>query len=79
MYSNFAIFRHLHTLSSSRNDVLISAHSLLITALSSAAVRAALICLIKSLSRIGVGIRTKKEEKPPKNSYDTKQTKMDKY
>lgn len=65
MYNNLAMFRHLQTLSSSRKDVLISAHSLLITALSSAAVLAALICLIKSLSRIGVGIRTnqKKEYK----------------
>jgi len=62
MYNNFAIFRHLHTLSSSRNDDLISAHSLLITARSSAAVRAALICLIKSLNRIGVGIRTKQKK-----------------
>jgi len=65
------MFRHLQTLSSSRKDVLISAHSLLITALSSAAVLAALICLIKSLSRIGVGIRTKPKEriqnKPPSN------------
>lgn len=60
MYSSFAIFLHLQTLSSSRNVERIYAHSLLITARSSAAVLAALICLIKSLKRIGVGVRTNK-------------------
>lgn len=41
----------------------IYAHSLLITARSSAAVRAALICLIRSRNRIGVGVRTETENK----------------
>lgn len=61
MYRSFAIFRHLHTLSSSLNVDLIYAHSLFMTALSSAAVRAALIWRIKSRSRIGDGIRTKQQ------------------
>uniref|UniRef100_A0A224XSF4 Putative secreted protein n=1 Tax=Panstrongylus lignarius TaxID=156445 RepID=A0A224XSF4_9HEMI len=56
--TSLAIFLHLQTLSSSRNVERIYAHSLLITARSSAAVLAALICLIKSLKRIGVGVRT---------------------
>lgn len=58
MYSNLAMLRHLQTLSSSLNVERIYAHSLFTTVLSSAAVRAARICLIRSLNRVGAGILT---------------------
>ena len=52
------MLRHLQTLSSSLNVERMYAHSLLTTVRSSAAVRAALICLIKSRKRVGAGILT---------------------
>ena len=66
MYSNFAILRHLHTLSSSLNVDRMYAHSLLTTVRSSAAVRAALICRIRSRKRVGAGILTVETCKLPK-------------
>lgn len=62
---------YLHTVSSSRKVDLIYAHSLFTTLLSSAAVLAALICLMRSRSRIGVGIRTKKNVNVTKNTEPT--------
>lgn len=56
IYNNFATFLHLYVLSWSRNESLILAHSFCTTALSSAAVLADLISLIRSLSRLGVGV-----------------------
>lgn len=58
MYRSLAILRHLQTLSSSLNVDRIYAHSLLTTVLSSAAVLAARICRMRSLSRVGAGILT---------------------
>lgn len=50
---------YLHNESSSLNVLRMYAHSLLTTARSSACVRAARICRIRSRSRIGVGILTR--------------------
>lgn len=65
------INNYLHTVSSSRKVDLIYAHSLFTTLLSSAAVLAALICLMRSRSRIGVGIRTKKKTKTSQEITET--------
>lgn len=52
------MLRHLQTLSSSLNVERMYAHSLFTTVRSSAAVRAALICLMRSRKRVGAGILT---------------------